>query len=151
MNLKQAKQHFTELTGLKANKESVSVAFQQNKGDSREWLAYAQGRYPEAKNILDARTKEYWLTVIGYLKILISFQEPEITLEVLRDSFTELTGIPATKDAITKACSKYVWLALCVNETLRHLWHFDTRKKEFWEYLLKRINTTCTFTKRGLN
>ena len=151
MNLKQAKQHFTELTGLKANKESVLISFEQNKGTTEEWLAYAQDRYPEAKNTLDARTKEYWLSVIGYLKILISFQEPAITLEVLRNSFTELTGIPATKNAITKACSQYVWLALCVNETLQYLWHFETRKKEFWEYLLKRINITCTFTSGGLN
>ena len=135
----------TELTGLKANKQSVSVAIKPNKGTTNDWLAYAQGRYPEAKNILDARTKEYWLAVVGYLKILISFQETKITLEVLKDSFTELTGIPATKNAIMKACNEYTWLAICVNSTLRHLLHFDTRKKNFWERLLKTIEANCTF------
>ncbi len=44
-----------------------------------------------------------------------------------------------------KACNEYTWLAICVNSTLRHLLHFDTRKKNFWERLLKTIEANCTF------
>ncbi len=145
MNIKQLKEQFTELTGLPATKKNILVAIRSLGGLYSAWLKHAHLRYPDIENIRDARTLLCWLSLVDYLKYLTGYKEPSVTIESLKSSFTELTGIPANKSAITTECNNHVWLALCVNDTVRHLWHFDTRKKEFWQYLLKTINATCTF------
>ena len=145
MNIKQLKEQFTELTGLPATRKSILVAIREKGGLYSTWVSFARLRYPNAKEFTDTRTKDCWLSLVDYLKYLTDYKEPTVTIESLKSSFTELTGIPANKSAITAECNNHVWLALCVNDTVRYLWHFDTRKKEFWQYLLKTINATCTF------
>ncbi len=145
MNIKQLKQQFTELTGLPPTRKNILIAIREKGGLYSTWLKFALERYPNGKEFTDTRTRDCWLSLVDYLKCLTGYKEPGVTIKVLKDSFTKLTGIKANKSAIATECNNHVWLALCVNDTVRHLWHFDTRKKEFWQYLLKRINDTCTF------
>ncbi|MDJ0535605.1 MAG: hypothetical protein QNJ70_24480 [Xenococcaceae cyanobacterium MO_207.B15] len=145
MDIKELKKQFTELSGLPATKKNILVAIREKGGLYSTWLKFALEHYPNGKEFTDTRTLCCWLSLVDYLQYLTGYKKPEVSIKVLKDSFTELTNIPANKSAITTECNNHVWLALCVNDTVRHLWHFDTRKKEFWEYLLKRINDTCTF------
>ncbi len=72
MNIKRAKKHFTELTGLPVKRKFILWAIRQNKGSYSNWLSYARGRYPNRKEFTDTRTLDCWLSPIAYLKALQS-------------------------------------------------------------------------------
>lgn len=74
---------------------------------------------------------------------------PQLNIKQAKQRFTRLTGIAANKQAITEACTEHLWLAICMNDVVNRLWHFETRKKEFWLTLINRIESNCTFPKRG--
>ena len=70
MNIKQAKQEFTNLTGLPAKRKSILTAILKFRGHYSSWLNYGIGKYPEAKDLTDTRTLHCWLSLVGYLKVL---------------------------------------------------------------------------------
>ena len=74
MNIKQAKKQFTELTELPAKRKSILWAIRKNKGTHSNWLSYAQGRYPNGKEFTDTRTKDCWISIVGYPSILIQLE-----------------------------------------------------------------------------
>lgn len=108
MNIKQLKKQFTELTGLPATRQNILQAIKDNGGYYSDWLSYAHGKYPDGKKFTDARTKDCWLSIIGYLNALIDSQKRKVTLQVLKDTFREKTGIAPTKKAIITACNKLI-------------------------------------------
>jgi hypothetical protein len=70
MNIRQAKQRFTELTGLPATRKNVNKAIWEQKGYVADWFSFAEGYTNNNIDIFDSRTKNYWITIVKYLEAL---------------------------------------------------------------------------------
>jgi hypothetical protein len=70
MNIKQAKQRFTELTGLPAIGKAVFPGIWQLGGKVGDWSHYAWDNDYCLGDNFDARKADYWVSVVRYLEAL---------------------------------------------------------------------------------
>jgi hypothetical protein len=68
MNIKQAKLRFTELTGLPAVRNSVYCATWSQRGYVGDWINYAIKEGYANKACSDARSANFWVSLVLYLE-----------------------------------------------------------------------------------
>ena len=70
MNISQAKQRFTELTGLPAKDKAVHSAIWNSKGYVSDWVNYAYTKWDGENRLTDLRTTKAWVLLVEYLETL---------------------------------------------------------------------------------